>query len=71
MKFVCQIYICKKNSFFHTGIIAPGLVVRVRLRSFALSSIENRQKKLQCLYENLTSNDFRKTAVLNKISIVN
>ena len=28
-------------------------------------------KKLQCLYENLMSNIFRKTAVLNKISIVN
>ena len=28
-------------------------------------------EKLQCLYENLMSNDFRKTAVLKKISIVN
>ena len=28
-------------------------------------------EKLQCLYENLMSNIFRKTAVLNKISIVN
>ena len=28
-------------------------------------------KKLQCLYENLMSNNFRKTAVLEKISIVN
>ena len=28
-------------------------------------------EKLQCLYENLMSNNFRKTAVLNKISIVN
>ena len=27
--------------------------------------------KLQCLYENLMSNIFCKTAVLNKISIVN
>ena len=28
-------------------------------------------EKLQCLYENLMSNIFRKVAVLNKISIVN
>ena len=29
------------------------------------------REKLQCLYENLMSNNFYKTAVLNKISIVN
>ena len=28
-------------------------------------------EKLQCLYENLMSNNFRRMAVLNKISIVN
>ena len=28
-------------------------------------------EKLYCLYENLMSNNFRKTAVLKKISIVN
>ena len=28
-------------------------------------------EKLQCLYENLMSNNFRKTAVLKKISIEN
>ena len=28
-------------------------------------------EKLQCLYENLMSNNFRKTAGLKKISIVN
>ena len=28
-------------------------------------------EKLQCLYENLMSNSFRRTAVLKKISIVN
>ena len=28
-------------------------------------------EKLQCLYENLISNNFRKTAVLKKISVVN
>ena len=29
------------------------------------------REKLQCLYENLMSNNFCKTAVLKKISIVN
>ena len=29
------------------------------------------REKLQCLYENLMSNNFRKKAVLKKISIVN
>ena len=29
------------------------------------------REKLQCLYENLMSNNFRRTAVLKKISIVN
>ena len=35
--------------------------------------LTNRQKceKLQCLYENLMSNNFRTTAVLKKISVVN
>ena len=28
-------------------------------------------EKLQCLYENLMSNNFRETAVLKKISVVN
>ena len=29
------------------------------------------REKLQCLYENLMSNNFRRTAVLTKISVVN
>ena len=35
--------------------------------------LTNREKceKLQCLYENLMSNNFRTTAVLKKISVVN
>ena len=35
--------------------------------------LTNRQtcEKLQCLYENLMSNNFRTTAVLKKISVVN
>ena len=35
--------------------------------------LTNRQtcEKLQCLYENVMSNNFRTTAVLKKISVVN
>ena len=33
--------------------------------------LKSRREKLQCLCENLMSNNFRKTAVLKKISIVN
>ena len=33
--------------------------------------VTSTRDKLQCLYENLMSNNFRKTAVLKKISIVN
>ena len=37
----------------------------------AILTSRQTREKLQCLYENLMSNNFRKTAVLNKISIVN
>ena len=37
----------------------------------AIMTSRQTREKLQCLYENLKSNNFRKTAVLNKISIVN
>ena len=37
----------------------------------AILTSRQTREKLQCLYENLMSNDFRKTAVLKKISIVN
>ena len=37
----------------------------------AILTSRQTRDKLQCLYENLMSNNFRKTAVLNKISIVN
>ena len=39
-------------------------------RPAILTSRQTREK-LQCLYENLMSNNFRRTAVLKKISIVN
>ena len=37
----------------------------------AILTSRQTREKLQCLYENLMSNNFHKTAVLNKISIVN
>ena len=37
----------------------------------AIMTSRQTREKLQCLYENLKSNNFLKTAVLNKISIVN
>ena len=37
----------------------------------AILTSRQTREKLQCLYENLMSNNFRKSAVLKKISIVN
>ena len=37
----------------------------------AILTSRQTREKLQCLYENLMSDNFRKTAVLKKISIVN
>ena len=37
----------------------------------AILTSRQTREKLQCLYENLMSNNFRKTAVRKKISIVN
>ena len=38
---------------------------------YAILTSRQTCENLQCLYENLMSNHFRKTAVLKKISIVN
>ena len=45
-------------------------VLTVTVFDAILTSRQTREK-LQCLYENPMSNNFRKTAFLNKISIVN
>ena len=37
----------------------------------AILTSRQTREKLQCLYENLMSNNFRRMAVLKKISIVN
>ena len=57
-----------QNAVFHNFAIQIDLVT---VFDAILTSRQTR-KKLQCLYENLMSNNFRKTAVLKKnISIVN
>ena len=52
---------------------SPSLRKRIDLVTVFDAILTSRQmcEKLQCLYENLMSNNFRKTAVLKKISIVN
>ena len=45
-------------------------IVLVTVFDAILTSRQTREK-LQCLYENLMSKNFRKTAFLKKISIVN
>ena len=49
------------------------IVVKIDLVTVFDAILTSRQTrgKLQCLYENLMSDNFRKTAVLKKISIVN
>ena len=43
------------------------------MRNYSVCFLTSRQtrEKLQCLHENLKSNNFRRTAVLKRISIVN
>ena len=49
------------------------IIVIIDLVTVLDAMLTSRQmcEKLQCLYENLMSNNFYKTAVLKKISIVN
>ena len=56
-----------------TGIALITFHILIDLVTVFDAILTSRQTrdKLQCLYENLMSNNFRKTAVLNKISIVN
>ena len=50
-----------------------AIKVKIDLVTVFEAILTSRQtcEKLLCLYENLMSNNFRKTAVLKKISIVN
>ena len=50
--------------------LVPHTIDLVTVFDAILTSRQTREK-LQCLYENLVSNNFRKTAVLKKISIIN
>ena len=51
----------------------PGHLLTIDLVTVFDAILTSRQtsEKLQCLYENQMSNNFRKTAFLKKISIVN
>ena len=53
-----------------TRALLLSLIDLVTVFNAILTSRQTREK-LQCLYENLMSNNFRRTAVLKKISIVN
>ena len=52
-------------------VIIKGLIIDLVTVFDAILTSGQTREKLQCLYENLMSNYFRKTAVLKKISIVN
>ena len=54
---------------FAEGLNQIFLIDLVTVFDAVLTNRQTREK-LQCLYQNLMSNNFRKTAVLNKISLV-
>ena len=58
---------------FESTLMSSSMFRRIDLVMVFDAILTSRQtrEKLQCLYENLMSNNFRKTAVLKKISIVN
>ena len=59
--------------FFFSKLKRRMMVIEIDLVTVFDAILTSRQtrEKLQCLYENLMSNNFRKTAVLKKISIAN
>ena len=63
----------KSHSHWFKFRLGITVVQRKRLINNGYKILTSRQtrEKLQCLYENLMSNNFRKTPVLKKISIVN
>ena len=58
---------------FQISLETGSVLGRIDLVTVFDAILTSRQtcEKLQCLYENRMSNNFRKTAVLKKISIVN
>ena len=57
---------------FQPRTTARGIIIIDLVTVFdAILTSRETCEKLQCLYENLMLNNFRKTAVLKKISIVN
>ena len=61
---LCVIF---KSELFTRGVLSIDPVTVFD----AILTSRQTHEKLQCLYENLMSNNFHKMAVLNKISIVN
>ena len=54
----------------HFGVVVVELIDLVTVFDAIMTSTQTCEK-LQCLYENLMSNNFPKKVVLKKISIVN
>ena len=63
----CFLFVCK---LVLVGFVFGRQIDLVTVFDAILTSRQTREK-FECLYENLMSNNFRKTAVLKKISVVN
>ena len=70
VKYLPKEHCWPKTFSFPQMILLASLIDLVTVFDAILTSRQTREK-LQCLYENLMSNNFRRTAVLKKISIVN
>ena len=79
----CMLPICNIFWFYYICIVFDlsfTEIIRIKIGQVIIDLVtvfdpilasRQTREKLQCLYENLMSNNFRKTAVLKKISIVN
>ena len=65
----CHVFYQANVRLPKTRALLLSLIDLVTVFNAILTSRQTREK-LQCLYENLMSNNFRRTAVLKKISIV-
>ena len=66
-----KVYRNIKNAVCIIAYLLVFLVIDLVTILDAILTSRQTCEKLKCLYENLMSNNFRKTAVLKKISIVN
>ena len=69
-RFYCTTLTCNRERKNNGGEKKKRTVDLVTVLDAILTSRQTREE-LQCLYENLISNNFRRTAVLKKISFVN